>query len=76
MAKQTRRASLIESVSNTAIGFGVALASQMIVFPWFGINIPFSSNVLITVIFTGVSIARGFILRRAFEALRLRGVLQ
>jgi hypothetical protein len=73
--KQTRKASLIETVLNTALGYGVALASQIIVFPWFGINIPISSNIAIGLIFTVISIARGFILRRAFEQLRVRGVL-
>lgn len=73
--KQTRKASLVETLLNTSLGYGVALAAQIIVFPWFGINIPLSSNIAIGVIFTVVSIARGFILRRAFEALRVRGVL-
>lgn len=73
--KQTRKASLVETVLNTALGYGVALASQIIVFPWFGINIPISSNIAIGLIFTVISIARGFILRRVFEQLRVRGVL-
>lgn len=73
--KQTRKASLVETLLNTALGYGVALSAQIIVFPWFGINIPLSSNILIGVIFTVVSIARGFVLRRMFEALRIKGVL-
>lgn len=73
--KQTRRASLIETLLNTALGYGIALAAQIIVFPWFGIHIPLSSNIAIGMIFTVVSIARGFVLRRLFEALRVRGVL-
>jgi hypothetical protein len=73
--KQTRKASLVETLLNTALGYGVALSAQIIVFPWFGINIPLSSNIAIGLIFTIVSIARGFVLRRAFEVLRVRGVL-
>lgn len=73
--KQTRKASLAESLMNVAIGYGIALASQIIVFPWFGINIPLSRNILIGLIFTLVSIARSFALRRFFEALRVRGLL-
>jgi hypothetical protein len=73
--KQTRKASMVETLLNTALGYGVALSAQIVVFPWFGINIPLSSNIAIGVIFTIVSIARGFLLRRAFEALRVRGVL-
>ncbi|MBY9045458.1 DUF7220 family protein, partial [Pseudomonas fluorescens] len=74
-AKQTRKASLIETLLNTALGYGVALLAQIVVFPWFGIHVPLSSNIAIGMIFTVVSIARGFVLRRLFEALRVRGVL-
>lgn len=73
--KQTRKASLVETLLNTALGYGVALIAQIVVFPWFGINIPLSSNIVIGMIFTVVSIARGFVLRRLFETLRVRGVL-
>lgn len=73
--KQTRKASMVETLLNTALGYGVALTAQIVVFPWFGINIPLSSNIAIGVIFTVVSIVRGFVLRRLFEMLRVRGVL-
>ena len=73
--KQTRKASFAESLMNVAIGYGIALASQIIVFPMFGIHIPLSSNIGIGVIFTVVSIGRSFALRRLFEVLRVRGVL-
>lgn len=73
--KQTRKASLVESLLNVAIGYGVALASQIIVFPWFGINIPLSSNIAIGVIFTVISIGRSFAIRRLFEAMRVNGLL-
>lgn len=74
--KQTRKASLVESFLNVAIGYGIALASQIIVFPWFGINIPLSSNIAIGVIFTVVSIGRSFAIRRLFEAMRVNGLLR
>jgi hypothetical protein len=73
--KQTRKGSLAESLMNVVIGYGTALTAQIIVFPWFGINIPLSSNIAIGLIFTAVSIARSFALRRLFEAMRVRGVL-
>ncbi len=74
--KQTRKASLAESLLNVAIGYGVALASQIIVFPWFGIRVSLADNIAIGLIFTIISIGRSFALRRFFEALRVRGVLQ
>lgn len=66
---QTRIQSFIESCINVAIGYGVALASQMLVFPIFGINIPLSSNLAIGAIFTVISIARSYAVRRIFNNL-------
>jgi hypothetical protein len=68
---QTRLGSLIETVANTAIGFCVAIASQLLVFPLFGIHVPFSANLGIGAWFTAISIVRGYVLRRWFNA-RLR----
>lgn len=73
--KQTRKASLAESLLNVAIGYGVALASQIIVFPWFGIRVSLADNIAIGLIFTVISIGRSYAVRRMFEALRVRGVL-
>jgi hypothetical protein len=73
--KQSRRASLIESLLNVVIGYGVALASQIAIFPIFGIRVSFADNVLIGLLFTVISIIRSFALRRLFEALRVKGVL-
>ena len=64
---QTRTQSLIESAINVAIGYSVALAAQIVVFPMFGINIKMSDNLLIGAIFTAVSIARSYAVRRFFN---------
>jgi hypothetical protein len=73
--KQTKKASIIETVLNTAIGYGVALTSQLVVFPMVGIYVAFSTNILIGAIFTIISIVRGFFVRRLFEHLRVTGFL-
>ena len=65
---QSRIASGIETLTNIAIGFGVALASQYLIFPWFGIQLPLSSHLWITVWFTVISIVRSYLLRRYFNA--------
>lgn len=70
--KQSKLMSALESVLSTAIGFGVALLTQIIVFPLFGFDPPLVVNLLITVIFTFVSIVRQFCVRRLFEALHIR----
>ncbi len=73
--KQTRRASLIESVANVIIGYGVALGSQVVVFPIYGLHVGFKDNLKIGIVFTVVSLVRSFILRRVFEILRMRRML-
>lgn len=66
---QTRLQSLLESILNVAIGFLVALGAQLLMFPWFGIRIPLSQNLAIGAIFTVISIARGYAVRRLFNYL-------
>ncbi len=64
---QTKRMSMAETVTNTAIGYGVALASQLAIFPLFGIDITFADNLAIGAWFTVISIARGYLVRRIFN---------
>jgi hypothetical protein len=75
LSKQTRHASLIETIVNTAVGLGINLAAQVLVFPLFGIYIHITTNLAIAGIFTAISIIRGFVMRRIFETLRVRGIL-
>lgn len=64
---QTRLGSLAESLCNVAIGYAVSLVTQLVVFPWFGICIPISTNIVLGLIFTVVSIGRSYVLRRLFN---------
>lgn len=66
--KQTKKHSLIESFTNVLIGYFVALASQLAIFPLFGIHVPFRDNIMIGLYFTVISIARSYLLRRYFTA--------
>lgn len=66
---QSRRASLLESVANIAVGYGVAVAAQVVIFPLFGINVPLSDSLLIGGLFTIVSLVRSYCLRRLFNKL-------
>jgi len=67
---QPRLYSLAESIANVAIGFGVALVTQIAVFPLFGIHAQISAQLGIAAIFTVVSIARSYVVRRAFNGIR------
>lgn len=71
--KQTRTMSLVESLANVAVGYGVAVITQIVVFPLFGLTTTLAENMAMGAIFTIVSIARSFMLRRLFEAVRIRG---
>lgn len=72
MRGQSKKHSLLESVVNVAIGYGIAILSQVAIFPLFGIHIPLRDNLLIGVIFTVVSIVRSYALRRAFNWWHIR----
>lgn len=67
MTGQSKRSSLTEACLNTAIGYGVALLSQIVVFPLYGIHVPITTNLAIGAWFTVISIARSYALRRAFN---------
>lgn len=66
--EQSRLESLIESVANIVIGYVIAIASQMIIFPWFGIHSSFADHLAIGGFFTIVSLVRSYALRRWFNA--------
>ena len=70
--KQSRLMSLVESLANVLVGYGVAVATQMAVFPLFGVAVSITENLVIGLIFTVVSIVRSYELRRSFEALQVR----
>lgn len=64
---QTRTDSFMEAITNTAIGFIIALVTWHFVAMAFGIPMPLSTNLVITAIFTVVSIIRQYVLRRLFD---------
>lgn len=67
---QTRVHSMLESCSNVVIGYLVALVTQLFVFPWFGIHVPFTANLALTACFTVTSMLRGYLLRRWFNRIK------
>ena len=69
---QSRKMSLAESMVNVAVGYGVAVVAQLMIFPFFEIHIPISDNLLIGLFFTIVSLIRSYVLRRIFNAIKER----
>jgi len=70
---QSRWHSAIESLSNVAIGYGVALASQLLIFPFYDIDISLQDNIAIGVWFTLISLVRSYVIRRYFTKRTERG---
>jgi hypothetical protein len=65
---QTKLESLAEVTINVVIGWIIAFITQLVVFPMFGVYVSISSQIWISVIFTVVSIIRGYVIRRWFNA--------
>lgn len=64
---QSKKMSLVETVTSTAIGYVVALITQMLVFPLYDLEVTIGQNIGISVIFTVVSLVRGYFVRRLFN---------
>ena len=69
--KQSRLTSLGEAVANVAVGYGVAVVTQILIFPVFGLHTTLAQNLKMGSLFTGISIIRSFALRRLFERIRV-----
>ena len=64
---QSRFLSLIEAAANVVVGYVLAIVTQIVVFPWFGIETGLTEHLTIGMAFVLVSLARGYLLRRLFE---------
>ena len=62
--------SLVEAVTNVVVGYGIAVATQLIVFPAFGLRASVGDNLRIGAVFTVASLTRSYAVRRAFERWR------
>jgi len=70
--KQSRAMSLVEAIANVVLGYALAIATQLAVFPLFGIEAALGEHLAIGLAFVGVSLARSYALRRLFERIRAR----
>jgi len=64
---QTKKHSLLEALVNIAVGYGVAVCSQIVIFPFFNIHTSISTNLTIGLFFTVISLIRSYLLRRLFN---------
>lgn len=65
--QQSKRMSFYESLANVSVGYVFAVASQLLIFPLFGIYLPLSDNLIMGLYFMLLSIARSYAMRRVFN---------
>jgi hypothetical protein len=66
--RQTRRGSLTEALINVAVGYTVNMVANFAIFPLFGWHITLRQNLALGVVYTAISIARAYLIRRGFNA--------
>jgi len=64
---QTKTHSFIEACINVGSGYLIALVTQMVVFPLYGIHQSFQNNAQIAFIFMCISLIRMYVFRRIFN---------
>ena len=69
---QSKLMSFAEAWVNIFVGYGVAVFSQTLIFPLFGIHLPLHDHLLMGGFFTVVSLVRSYCLRRFFNWLHVR----
>lgn len=68
---QTVKGSWTEAAANVAVGFWVNFTANLIILPLFGFStLSLSKNLAIGTLYTVISLARSYILRRFFNGLR------
>jgi hypothetical protein len=61
---------MFEAVTNVVVGYALAVITQIMLFPLFGLLVSLGDNLAIGAAFTGISLIRSYALRRLFERLR------
>ena len=70
--QQSRVMSFVEATTNVVVGYVLAIATQLAVFPLFGLEAALGEHLAIGMAFVMVSLARSYLLRRLFERIRWR----
>jgi len=65
--KQTKKQSIVESITQTVIGLVTSFLIQLVIYPILNIPVTFSQNLIITFVFFLASILRGYLIRRFFN---------
>ena len=67
MSVQGKKGSLVESIIHVLSGWGVAIITQLIVYPLMGIEVSIVQNINLSLIFIVVGFIKQYYVRRLFE---------
>jgi hypothetical protein len=68
---QTKLGSVAEAWANIAVGFGINFGANMLILPMFGFaSLTLGKNLFIGGLYTIISLARSYVLRRWFNGLK------
>ena len=65
---QSKKQSLIETLTSVFVGWIIGVILNMLVLPLFDYDVNLTDGVLISIIFTAVSVVRSYVVRRFFNS--------
>ena len=65
---QTKKQSLIETLTSVFVGWLIGVILNLTILPLFDYNITVVDSLWVSLIFTAVSVIRGYVIRRAFNS--------
>ena len=65
---QTKKQSLIETLTSVFVGWLIGVILNLTVLPLFGYDVSLTDGLLISIIFTVISIIRSYIIRRWYNS--------
>ena len=65
---QSKKESMIETLTSVFVGWFIGVILNMLVLPLFDYDVNLTDGVLISIIFTAVSVVRSYVVRRFFNS--------
>ena len=65
---QSKRESMIETITSVFVGWLIGVILNMTILPLFDYNITVVDSLWVSLIFTVISVVRGYVIRRAFNS--------
>jgi hypothetical protein len=69
MKRQSKKQSILETVTNVIAGLMISFVIQIVLYPILNIPVSINQNLIITFVFFVASFIRGYVIRRIFNKL-------